>query len=404
MYKEVIRNKKAVYYFSGGAISQIGDILSGLAFLFLAYRLTGSSIHTTMVAIAETTPYLLFGLFGGALADHVNRRNLMVIIDLLRLIILTIIIILYIQDWLTYPHLLVGSFLLQCCGCFFNPAHRAVLPEIIPEEKLSTANSAWDTIQRTASLIGPIIAVWLLASADIIYFFVIDAASYTISALCLSRLPIMPTSSKEGRLSIISLYRSVFDFFKWISKKPALMHLFITTFFVVFFNTWVWQVGILLAFEEITHNGESWYNALQIVFGIGATIISIIIPLLIKRMDMKKYILGCVIWGSGISIIGSAYMVPFFFVGAILIGIGLPISSLTRVYLIQTHVPKVMLGRAFSSNAVLLYAANTLSLALYAGLLPFLSIRSLILVSGAGILIIVCFYMLVMVFRKKPGV
>ncbi len=92
MYKDIIKNKKAVYYFSGGAVSQIGDILSGLALLFLAYRMTGSSIHTTIVAIAETTPYLLFGLFGGALADHINRRNVMVIIDLIRLIVLTIII------------------------------------------------------------------------------------------------------------------------------------------------------------------------------------------------------------------------------------------------------------------------------------------------------------------------
>lgn len=175
MYMEVFKNKKAVYYFSGGAVSHIGDILSGLAFLFLAYRMTGSSLHTTIVAIAETAPYLLFGLFGGALADHINKRNIMVIIDSIRLIILTIIIFLYLQGGLTYSHLLVGSFLLQCCGCFFNPAHRAVLPEIIPAEKLSTANSAWDTIQRTASLIGPILAAWLLASADIIYFFFIDA-------------------------------------------------------------------------------------------------------------------------------------------------------------------------------------------------------------------------------------
>ncbi|MFP7480138.1 MFS transporter [Terribacillus saccharophilus] len=404
MYKDVIKNKKAVYYFSGGAVSRIGDILSGLAFLFLAYRMTDSSIHTTIVAIAETTPYLLFGLFGGALADHINKRNMMVVIDLIRLMILTIIIFLYLQDGLTYPHLLVGSFLLQCCGCFFNPAHRAVLPEIIPEERLSTANSAWDTIQRTASLLGPIIAAWLLARADIIYFFLVDAASYAISAIFLSRLPTMPATDKEGKLSIISLYRSLFDFYKWIRKKPAIVHLFMTTFFVVFFNTWVWQVGILLAFEEITQNGESWFNALQIVFGLGATIISLLIPLLVKRLDMTKYILGCFIWGSGISIIGSAYMLPFFFLGAILIGIGLPLSSLTRVYLIQTHVSKVMLGRAFSSNAVLLYASNTLSLILYASLLPILSIRSLILISGAGILVIVCFYILRILFRNKPGV
>ncbi|MFB1100808.1 MFS transporter [Terribacillus sp. JSM ZJ617] len=404
MYMAVIKNKNAVYYFLGGAVSHIGDILSGLAFLFLAFRMTDSSIHTTIVAIAETMPYLLFGLFGGALADHINRRNIMVIIDLIRLIILTLIISLYLQDGLTYPYLLAGSFLLQCCGCFFNPAHRAVLPEIIPEEELPNANSTWDTIQRSASLMGPVLAAWLIASADIIYFFVIDAASYAISALCLSRLPAMAPTDKEVRLSIASLYRSLFDFFKWVRKKPTLVHLFITTFFVVFFNTWVWQVGILLAFEEITENGEPWYNALQIVFGIGATIISILIPILIKRLDMKKYILGCVIWGAGISIIGLAYKEPFFFAGAILIGIGLPVSSLTRVYLIQTHVPKLMLGRAFSSNAVLLYASNTLSLALYASLLSFLSIRSLILISGASILVIVFFYTLHMLFRNKPGV
>lgn len=185
--------------------------------------MTDSSIHTTIVAIAETTPYLLFGLFGGALADHINKRNMMVIIDLIRLIILTIIIFLYLQDGLTYPHLLVGSFLLQCCGCFFNPAHRSVLPEIIPEEKLSTANSAWDSIQRTASLIGPILAAWLLASTDIVYFFFIDAASYAISALCLSRLPTMAPTDKEVRLSIASLYKSLLDFFKWVRKKPTLV-------------------------------------------------------------------------------------------------------------------------------------------------------------------------------------
>ena len=403
MYKEVLNNKKAVYYFSGGAISRIGDVLSGLAFLFLAYRMTDSSIQTTFVAIAETAPYLLLGLIGGAIADQVNRRNLVVIVDLVRLIILTAIIILYIQDWLAYPHLLVGSFLLQCCGCFFNPTHRAILPAIVPEKRLSAANSVWDTIQRSASLVGPILAAWLLMHTDIVYFFVIDAVSYALSALCLSRLPTMPALEKN-RLSIMSLYGSILDFLAWIRNESNLIHLFMTTFFVVFFNTWVWQVGILLAFDEITHNGEAWYNALQILYGTGATMISILLPLLLKQLDMKKYILGCLIWGFGITMIGFIYMPFSFFIGAMLIGIGLPISSLTRVYLIQAYVPNTMLGKAFSSNAVLLYAANTLSLALYAVLLPFFTIRSLILISGLGILLIACFYLLRILFRNNPGV
>ncbi|SNZ18211.1 Transmembrane secretion effector [Terribacillus aidingensis] len=404
MYRDIWKNRHVIYYFSGGAVSQIGNVLSGLGFLFLAYRLTESNVQTTCIAIAETVPYLMFGLIGGAAADVMNRKKMMIMMDLLRFGITSVTVILYFQDWLNFYHLLTGSFLLQCSGCFFNPAHRAVLPELVKERQLPAANSAWDTIQRSASLAGPILAVWMLAKGDIVYLFIADALSFAISAVCISRLPPIPRLTKQESLSLSSLYKSMWAFVQYGKNNSVLVRLFSITFLVVFFNTWVWQVGMLLAFEEITTNGERWFNALQIFYGIAATIISVLLPYLLNQLNMKKYLIGSIIWGLGISLIGFVYELPFFFIGALLIGIGLPISSLTRVYLIQTSVPKSMLGRAFSTNTVLLYAANTLSLSIYASLLPVLSIRMFMLISGLAILLVVCLYVFNSLFRKSPGV
>ncbi|QXE01801.1 MFS transporter [Terribacillus sp. DMT04] len=404
MYRDIWKNRHMIYYFSGGAVSQIGNVLSGLGFLFLAYRLTESSVQTTFIAIAETVPYLLFGLIGGAAADVMNRKKMMIMMDLSRFGIISITVFLYFQGWLNYYHLLIGSFLLQCCGCFFNPAHRAVLPELVKETQLPAANSAWDTVQRSASLAGPILAAWMLAKGDIVYLFIADAVSFASSAVCISRLPSMPRLANKESLSLSSLYKSMWVFVQYGKTNSVLVQLFSITFFVVFFNTWVWQVGMLLAFEEITANGERWFNSLQIFYGIAATIISVLLPYLLKQLDMKKYLIGSIIWGLGISLIGFVYELPFFFIGALLIGVGLPISSLTRVYLIQTSVPKAMLGRAFSTNAVLLYAANTLSLSIYASLLPMLSIRTFMLISGLAILLVPCLYVFNCLTRKAPGV
>ncbi|UOR12870.1 hypothetical protein [Halobacillus amylolyticus] len=75
MYKTLWKNKNIRYYLLAGGVSRLGDVLSGMAFLFLAYDLTGSSLHTTGMAMAETLPYLLFGLIGGVMADWLPKKS-----------------------------------------------------------------------------------------------------------------------------------------------------------------------------------------------------------------------------------------------------------------------------------------------------------------------------------------
>jgi DHA3 family macrolide efflux protein-like MFS transporter len=404
MYIRVLKNKNIIFYLLGGGISRLGDIITGLAFLFLAYDLTESSLYTTGMVMAQVTPYLLFGLIGGVIADWVNKKSLLIWIDLFRSPIVFSLVLFYHFDLLTYWHLIVVSFMIQSLGSFFNPAHRAVLPIIINLEERTSVNSLLDTMTRGVQVLGPIISLGVLHSVGIIYFFAFDAMTYLLSAFMISKLSIIEnyqTPSNTKKLSHVFL--AIKEFSIWVKSEVTIRRLFIVTFITVFFNTWVWEVGLLLQLIEITENGREWYSSLLGWFGIIVILVNLVIPFMWKKLTLQTYLLGSLIWGIGILFLGFADHPSLFFLGILIIGMGLPLSGLSRVFLLQHFIPQDKLGRGFSFNAVLLYFSNLLSLGLFGILSSFVSVSLLFIVCGGMIVIVAIFYLIIL-FRKTLGV
>ncbi|WP_377891102.1 MFS transporter [Alkalihalobacillus sp. R86527] len=381
MYKAVFQNKTIRFYLLGGGVSKLGDVLSGMAFLFLAYDLTGSKALTTGMAIAETVPYLIFGLVGGVIADWVQKKKMVIALDLLRVPLVGSVVLLYYLDGLHYFYLLSISFLIQTTGCFFNPAHRALLPLITAEDQRTVVNSLNDTLGRGVTVLSPFIAIWLLTSYGAVHFFTIDALTYAISSFCLMKVNVKE-AKKSSEKSVKKALRAIGVFSKWAGTHASIRNLFLFTFMIVFLNTWVWEVGLLLALSELTPKSEEVFSLIQGVFGATVITANVFIPFLFKRMSLVTYMIGSLLWGGGVLYYGILYEVEHFVIGAILVGIGIPIAGLARVYILQTIVPEEMLGRGFSTNAVLLYLANTLSLVLFGALAAFVPIQSLMIGSG----------------------
>lgn len=385
MYRTLWKQKNIRYYLLGGGVSRLGDVLSAMAFLFLAYDMTASNVHTTGVALAETVPYLLFGLFGGVVADSFPRKRLLIRLDLIRVPLLLSVSLLHGFNLLTYPVLIIVSFLVQTIGCFFNPAHRAVLPMVTTEDERSAANSLYDTITRGVTILTPLIAITLLNTVGVVHFFTLDAFTYLISIYCLSH--ILLEEPLKRKKTVRSIFLSIKEFFLWMVGQSTIRKLFFFTFYTVFLNTWVWQVGLLLALEEMSTKSEAWYSGIQGVFGATVIITNMVLPFFIKRLSLPHYVVGAAIWGTGIAYYGFFYGVGHFFIGCILVGIGMPVASLARIFIIQSDVPEEKMGRAFSTNAVLLYASNTLSLMLYGFLSAYIPIRWLMFSSGTMIVV-----------------
>lgn len=404
MYRNIIKNNNVLYYLAGAGISQLGNVLAGLAFLFIAYDLTQSASLTTMIAISQAAPYLLFGLIGGAVADRVQKKRLLLRIDLIRVPIILSLVALYQFDMLDFRHLLIVSFVIQSLGCFYIPAYRAVLPLVTPVDDRTTVNSLLDTVTRGVQVLTPIFSIGLLSAGQTIHFYSIDALTYVLSALFILKIHWTEPLSKEHALETKNegIFQSIVAFFLWVKGEATIKKLFMGTFLMVFFNTWVWQVGLLLLLlQHYPSQGKEFYSLLLGWYGIGVILINVIIPFFWKKLTFTLYLVGSVVWGIGIFVLGFATNLPLYFLGVLIAAAGLPISSFSSVYLIQTLVPAQKLGRAFSFNAVLLYGSNVISLMLFGGLASFIEISTIFVFCSSMMVVCAVFYLIRMSLTEK---
>jgi len=170
--------------FVAQTVSRWGDTFSTVALVVLVFRLTGSGLGVTGVVIAEIAPVLLLAPLAGAVVDRLPHVPVMVAADLWRMGLAALLPLV--------DHHLVAvyavAFGLAAGGVLFNPAAAAVLPGLVDEEELVAANSGlWSAAVVSqialAPLAGALVAAWGVGPA-----FLVNAASFAVSALALARL------------------------------------------------------------------------------------------------------------------------------------------------------------------------------------------------------------------------
>lgn len=396
MYQRVLKNKNIMCYLAGAGISQLGNVLAGLAFLFISYGLTESAALTSIIAISQAMPYLLFGLIGGAVADRVHKKRMLVWIDLLRIPPIFSLVIFHQMGTLAFWHLLTAAFMVQSLGCLYNPAYRAVLPLITPLDQQTAVNSLLDTVTRGIQVLTPVFAIAMVNSGNTIHLYTIDALTYLVSAMLILNMHWQEAIGEQdiNKVHTQGIFRSIGLFVRWAKREETIKILFVATFWMVFFNTWVWQVGLLLLLiDRYPGNGQELYSLILGWYGAGVILANIAIPYFWKTLTLPLYLGGSLVWGIGLVVLGCASNLPFYFAGVFLAAAGLPLSSLARVYLIQTLVPANMLGRAFSFNAVLLYGSNVLSLAVFGAFVSVVGIQQLFIICGSLMVMAALFYL-----------
>jgi MFS family permease len=171
----------------GQTVSMIGDGVYVFAVAWYVYKdLNASPATFALVGFAWSAPQVLLLLATGALSDRMDRRHLMIIGDLLRLLAISAIGTLILLDAMTVP-LLIALVLPYGAGqAIFGPAFSSIIPMIVPEEHLVEANSIASTVRPLAWLvIGPTIGAVVVAVAGTGWAFIVDALTFAVSALCI---------------------------------------------------------------------------------------------------------------------------------------------------------------------------------------------------------------------------
>ncbi|MFF4286668.1 MFS transporter [Streptomyces sp. NPDC001633] len=167
---------------TAAAVSRLGDALRGTALPLLAYSLTDSPLLISLVTVCGFLPWLLFGLLGGAVADRMDQRRAMWTVDVARGLLMAGFALVVATGRAGIGLLLALAFALTTLQTLFDNAATALLPALVPQESLATANARLLTGQEVAHrfLGGPLAPALIALGAA--FPFLADALTYLLAA------------------------------------------------------------------------------------------------------------------------------------------------------------------------------------------------------------------------------
>lgn len=192
--------------------------MSGVALPVLMYSLTGSAVYTGALAALTAAPYLVFGLFAGALVDRMHRRTVMVVSDLVSAGLLASVPVAAFLGTLTPPHLLVVAGGVASVTVWFDAASFGAVPALVGTDNLVRANSAIWGASTAVHVVAPSVAGVLIAVIGPAGTMALDAVSFAVSAI-LVRMVLRPLN--QARQPRISLRADIREGLEFLWREPT---------------------------------------------------------------------------------------------------------------------------------------------------------------------------------------
>lgn len=166
-----------------GTVFLFGGMITYVAIPYQVYALTGSNLMVGLIGLVELVPLVVFGLWGGALADHFDRRRLLIVAGLAQAVFVAVLAVNAFSDeprmWLIF---LVGA-LLTSASALQRPSREALMPRTVRHDQIAAAQALTSFGAQMAMLAGPLVGGLLIASVGIGWCFVIDVVGITVAAL-----------------------------------------------------------------------------------------------------------------------------------------------------------------------------------------------------------------------------
>ncbi len=353
---------------AGQLISLFGDRLNQLALVAVVATATGSTFATGLVFFAAMLPNLLLSPIAGTFVDRWDHKEVMVVSDILRAAIMLVIPIAAVTNIvLVYPLI----FLATSVSVFFRPARVAILPQIVPERDLLSANSALWVGETLADVIGyPLAGIFvaLLASSVPIAFW-FDSATYLASAALLATIVVQARSrTKDDEAAqgegFLAEMKAGWQFLRHETVLLA--------------NTLQGAVGqfslgiaialtpsfVKLTYSDTAFGWQGAYGFLETGLGLGNLVGGFVIGLIGARFAKGRMVIaGYAAWGLLIFLFALADNLPLAMGLAIGQGVANMVFIIPSQTLFQERTPPALMGRVVGFRFALVFGSMTIAMA-----------------------------------------
>lgn len=368
-YLELLRGNRAYRrVWLGSIASNLGDWLNVIAVYTLVDRLTGSPLALGLVFVTKMLPFALASPVAGLLADRWNRRRLMIGSDLVRAVL--VLGLLLVRDAAHLPLLFVVVALQMVVSAVFLPARNASIPNLVEDRELLTANAlssaTWSALLAVGAALGGLATEVL----GIYPVFLLDSASYLVSAWFLLRTVIPQRTGEAAGPLLRTAWREVAAGWRYMRSRPDVGRAALAK------PAWALGGGSLVYMLALVGQqllpgapaaGIGWlYAARGVGTGLG--------PILSRRWAPRRIWLGLVglaVVASGVAYQGVAWMpwTLWLLVPVVLAHMASGANWVLSTVMLQERAEDRFRGRVFATEWLLLTATDAASIVVAALLL-----------------------------------
>lgn len=380
-------HKNIILFLGSQTLSLLGSSLVQYAIMWHITLTTQSGVMMTISIVCGFLPTFFLSPIAGVWADRYNRKMLIILSDSLIAISTLILAILFLIGYDAIWLLFVMSAVRAIGTGIQGPAVGAILPQIVPEDKLTKVNGTNGSIQALVMLVSPMVSGALLTMASIETIFFIDVITAAIAIITLLAFLDIPVHAKALQKQTTSYFSDLQQGFTYIKN-----HEFVKKFFMffAFFFVLVAPVAFLTPLQVTrTFGNDVWrLTAIEITFSIGMMLGGIFMASWggfknkIHTMTIASLMIGACTFALGLIPVFWIYLI---FMG--IVGVAMPMFNTPSTVLLQEKVEGDFLGRVFGVLGMITSSMMPLGMLVFGPISDMIKIEWLLV--GTGLLLFI---------------
>jgi MFS family permease len=302
-------------YFFGQATSLVGTWMQTTAQAWLVLTLTHSATSLGLVVGLQTLPILLLGPYGGVIADRVDKRRLMMVLQSLMGVQALVLAVLCWTGTVTFVEVCALAVVLGLNNAFENPARQAFVLEMVGPDDLRNAVSLNSTLVNVARAVGPAVAGVLIATVGEAWCFAINGASFVA---VVGSLIAMDTSGLQPARPAVRARGQVREGLRYVARTPDLL-VPLGMMALVGTLAYEFQVTLPVAAQRVFHGGSETFGIMTAAIGVGA-VVGGLVTATRGKTGLRALIVASVVFGTSIAFAAAAPVLVSEFIALLLVG------------------------------------------------------------------------------------
>ena len=378
---------RVTVFLVGQTVTTFGSLLVQYALLWHLTLTTKSGLVLALAAVFGFLPQAIVSIFAGVWADRVNRKLMIIVSDstiALATLALAFFMLSGVDDlWLIFLVMAVRSL-----GAGIQmPAISALIPQIVPTDKLMRVNGLNSSVQSSLLILGPVAAAAIYSTMSLAAILFIDFVTAVIGLLLLATIAV-PTLSRAASLEKPSYFTDLREGLKYIFGNDLVR--WVMVIYSVVFLLIVAPSNLSPLMLVRNFGSDVWLlTVLELSFGVGMVAGGALMAIFGSKVDRLGMMVGTsVIFGVLAVVMGFTTNLILFYSLFFLIGLAVPAFSTSSMTLLQETVEPERQGRVFGFVGIVMAVAMPLGMAVLGPLADLVSVEILLIATGVATVLI----------------